>query len=66
MYRQEMPLVTQLCHNAFNIMIIYEIIQMYVISESHVPLALNSMCYLKIVVIVMSAVKSFVQGIICH
>ena len=66
MNRQEMPLVTQLCHNAFDIMIVYEIIQMHVVFESHISLALNSMRYFKIVMIVMSTVKSFVQSIICH
>ena len=45
-------------------MVVYKIIKMHAVSEAHVPLALYRMCYLKIVVIVVGAVKGLVQGIV--
>ena len=47
-------------------MIVYEIVKMHIVAKPHVSLAFDRVCYLKVVVIVVSAVKSLVQCIICH
>ena len=64
MYRQEMSFIPQFCHDAFHIMIVCEIIQVHAVAQTHVSLTAYGVRNFKIVMIVMSAVQSLMQGIV--
>ena len=64
MYRQEMALVIELCHDPLNIVIVGKAVEIDTVPETHLHLTPYRVSYLKVIMIIVSAVERFVQRVI--